>query len=164
MRHLNKLATTFCAAVLGLFALTACEGGDLYNVNAPGWLQGKIDSIANNSEGPSYIDVIPNPATLGAVDNTTAWWSVFTDDVKAEPGETYQIKFTNYGGASNWNNFVIILRNGIASGEKVTMSMAFFVQTTGVGTLNTLMVPIVTTGVLRRWRAVNETGLHGLRR
>lgn len=118
MRHLNKLATTFCAAVLGLLALTACEGGDLYNVNAPGWLQGKIDSIANNSEGPSYIDVIPNPATLGAVDNTTAWWSVFTDDVKAEPGETYQIKFTNYGGASNWNNFVIILRNGVASGEE----------------------------------------------
>ena len=118
MRHLNKLATTFCAAVLALLLLTGCEGSELYSIGAPDWLQEKIDSIAKNSSGDEYIDITPNPAELGAVDNSTGWWTVFTDDVKIEPGQLYRVKFTNYGGASNYNNFVMILRNGIAPGEE----------------------------------------------
>ena len=34
MRHLNKIASVFCAAALGMMALTSCEGGDLFSVNA----------------------------------------------------------------------------------------------------------------------------------
>ena len=48
MRHLNKLASVFCTAALGLLTLTGCEGGDLYNVNAPDWLSDKIAEIAGN--------------------------------------------------------------------------------------------------------------------
>ena len=118
MRHLNKLAATFCAAVVGLLMLTGCEGGELYTINSPSWLQDRIDSIANSGKGESYIDVTPEPAELGAADNSTAWWTVFTTDIKVEPGLPYRVKFTNYGGASNYNNFVIILRNGIAPGAE----------------------------------------------
>ena len=118
MRHLNKLAATFCAAVIGLLMLTGCEGGELYTINSPSWLQDRIDSIANSGKGESYIDVTPEPAELGAADNSTAWWTVFTTDIKVEPGLPYRVKFTNYGGASNYNNFVIILRNGIAPGTE----------------------------------------------
>lgn len=54
--------------------------------------------------------VTPNPTNLGAEDNSTGWWSAFTDDIKVPAGTTYQVNFTNYAGGSNWNNYVIILR------------------------------------------------------
>jgi hypothetical protein len=55
-----------------------------------------------------------SPSTLGAEDNTTGWWSVFTDDQKVESGSTQIFKFTNYTcQANNWNNFVVILRNAV---------------------------------------------------
>ena len=34
MKHLNKIASAFCAAALGMLALTSCEGGDLYKENS----------------------------------------------------------------------------------------------------------------------------------
>lgn len=56
------------------------------------------------------VAITPNPVNLGAEDNSTGWWSAFTDDVKVAAGETYKVNFTNYAGGSNWNNYVIILR------------------------------------------------------
>ena len=38
MKYLNKLASVFLFAALGVFALTSCEGSDLYKVGAPDWL------------------------------------------------------------------------------------------------------------------------------
>ena len=117
MKYLNKIVSgrllhtvVCCGAALLLMALTRCEGSELYSVNAPDWIAAKVDSI-KNSQTSSVVTVTPNPTVLGASDNTTPWWTVFTDDIKAEPGKTYQISFINYGGSSNWNNFVIILRN-----------------------------------------------------
>ena len=108
MKYLNKLASVFFIAILGVITMTSCEGGDLYNIGAPDWLS----EMGGEEEDPSSIvETTPNPTKLGAADNTTAWWTEFTDDIKAEPGKTYQVKFTNFGGASNWNNFVLILRN-----------------------------------------------------
>lgn len=107
MKYLNQLASVFLLATLGVFALTSCEGGDLYNVNAPEWLS----EMGGEEEEVEIIEITPNPTDLGKADNTTPWWTVFTDDIQAESGKTYQIKFNNYGGSSNWNNFVFILRN-----------------------------------------------------
>ena len=107
MKHLIKTATTFCLSAIGMLAMMSCEGADLYKVSAPDWLADKElpEEVLN------IVDVIPNPAKLGTADNTTGFWTVFTDDVKTEPGMTYQLKFVNYGGNSNWKNFVIILRS-----------------------------------------------------
>ncbi len=110
MKHLNKLISVFCLAVLVLLTLTGCEGADLHNIGSPSWLNDKVDSIAN-SKKTTIVSVTPNPTELGAPDLSQEWWSVFTDDVKIEPGTSAQVKFINYGGSSNWNNFVIILRN-----------------------------------------------------
>ncbi len=46
MRHLNKIATAFCAAALAIVSLTSCEGGELFSVNSPDWIASKADSIA----------------------------------------------------------------------------------------------------------------------
>ena len=35
MKYLNKFASVFLFAALGVFALTSCEGSDLYKVGAP---------------------------------------------------------------------------------------------------------------------------------
>lgn len=107
MKYLNKFVSALFVATLGIMTLASCEGADLYKINAPDWLS----EMGGEEEKSDIVDVTPNPSKLGLPDNTTPWWSEFTDDVKAEPGSTYQIKFTNYGGGSNWNNFVFILRN-----------------------------------------------------
>jgi hypothetical protein len=57
------------------------------------------------------------PAIVGLEDNTTPWWSAFSDDVQVPVGETRSFSFTNYtDGKSNWDNYVCILRNA-AKGE-----------------------------------------------
>ena len=37
MRILRKLVYVCCSITLGLMALSSCEGGELYDVNAPDW-------------------------------------------------------------------------------------------------------------------------------
>lgn len=110
MKNLKKIATAFCTTALGMVMLTGCEGSELYSIGAPDWISDKADSIAA-AKAAKVVTLIPTPEVLGAEDNSQDWWSVFTDDVQLEQGKTYQIPLTNYGGASNWNNFVIILRN-----------------------------------------------------
>lgn len=56
--------------------------------------------------------VTPSPVILGAEDCTTGWWGAHLDaDVKVPAGETRAFSFTNLGGAANWNNYVVVLRN-----------------------------------------------------
>ena len=109
MKHLNKLASVFCMAAMGLTALTGCEGSDMFSVNSPDWLSEKIDEIANSNKGT--VPTI-SPTTLGATDNSDAWWTSHLDaDVKIESNKSYSTTFTNYtSGGNNWNNYVVVLR------------------------------------------------------
>ncbi len=109
MKYLNKLASVFFIAMLGMLTMTSCEGGDLYDIGSPEWLS---EMGGGEEDDSNIITVVPNPTTLGNTDNTTPWWTVFTDDIKAEPGKTYQVQFLNYGsGTSNWLNYLLVLRN-----------------------------------------------------
>ena len=48
--------------------------------------------------------------SIGATDNSTGWWGAHSDNIKVGPNETFVSTFTNYtSGASNWNNFVVVL-------------------------------------------------------
>lgn len=80
MKHLNKIASTFCAAALGLLLLTGCEGGELYNVNAPDWISQKIDSIENSkTSGEEVLEGMQEDVyTIGNTDYTSGWWSGFS--------------------------------------------------------------------------------------
>ena len=75
MRHLNKIASVFCAAALGLMTLTGCEGGDLYNINAPDWISEKADSIAaSKTGGDEELEGMEEDVyTIGATDFSTGW-------------------------------------------------------------------------------------------
>jgi hypothetical protein len=77
-------------------------------------------STANGKEAKTMVTVKESasnaaaftPSLVGLEDNTTAWWTAFSDDVKVPAGETRSFSFTNYtDGLNNWDNFVTILRN-----------------------------------------------------
>lgn len=70
--------------------------------------------------------VTPSPAILGAEDCTTGWWGAHLDaDVKVPAGETRAFSFTNLGGAANWNNYVVVLRNAVLAEYVVVRSDNF---------------------------------------
>lgn len=70
----------------------------------------KTFSVVKELSAFTQTVVVPTPTTLGALDCSTPWWSVHTDNIKVEPKETKVVNFTNYTtGESNWNNFVIVL-------------------------------------------------------
>jgi hypothetical protein len=70
--------------------------------------------------------VTPSPAILGAEDCTTGWWGAHLDaDVKVPAGETRAFSFTNLGGAANWNNYVVVLRNAALAEYVVARSDNF---------------------------------------
>ncbi len=82
-------------------------------------------STANGKEAKTIVTVKESassaaaftPSLVGLEDNTTAWWTAFSDDVKVPAGETRSFSFTNYtDGLNNWDNFLTILRNA-AKGE-----------------------------------------------
>ena len=81
----------------------------MFSVNGPDWLSEKIDSIANSNKGT--VPTI-SPTTLGATDNSDAWWTSHLDaDIKIESNKSYSTTFTNYtSGANNYNNYVVVLR------------------------------------------------------
>ena len=77
-------------------------------------------STANGKEAKTMVTVKESassaaaftPSLVGLKDNTTAWWTAFSDDVKVPAGETRSFSFTNYtDGLNIWDNFVTILRN-----------------------------------------------------
>ena len=74
MKYLNKIASVFCAAALGILSLTSCEGGDLYSVDAPDWISARADSIAKakSQGGEEVIEGMEEDVyTIGAKDFST---------------------------------------------------------------------------------------------
>ena len=70
----------------------------------------KTFSVVKELSAFTQTVVVPTPTTLGALDCSTPWWSVHTENIKVEPKETKVVNFTNYTtGENNWNNFVIVL-------------------------------------------------------
>ena len=66
---------------------------------------------ANPVIGAAEFAVVDKLYTsVGATDNSTAFWGDHSEMVKVAPGETFVTRFTNYSnGQNNWNNFVVVL-------------------------------------------------------
>lgn len=119
MKNLNKLATVFCSAVLGLMALTSCEGGDLYSFNSPDWISSRADSIAaekaKNQSGEEEIEGMQEDVyTIGATDYSTGWWAVFSKYYQIPEGEKWIAQFNlniNPNATNTYKNFALIITN-----------------------------------------------------
>lgn len=54
--------------------------------------------------------VVFKSTTIGAEDNTSAWWTQFSDYFKISAGNTLHLGFTNHtSGAGSWNNWNLAL-------------------------------------------------------
>lgn len=122
MKYINKLATLFCGAAFGLLAMTSCEGGDLYGVNSPDWLQEKIDSI-NAAKGQGGEEDIPGMMedvyTIGATDYSTGWWAQFSKYYKIHDNMKWYGQFNlniNPSASNTYKNFALILTNDVDRG------------------------------------------------
>ena len=116
MRHLNKIASVFCAAALGMMALTSCEGGDLYNVFGPDWLSSKVDSIRNANQGgeEELVGMMEDVYTIGATDYSTGWWAQFSKYYQIPQGQVWNAQFNlniNPNASNTYKNFAMIISN-----------------------------------------------------
>ena len=113
MRHLNKIASVFCAAALGMMALTSCEGGDLFSVNAPDWISAKADSIANSKTpgGETVIEgLMEDVYNIGTPDLTAAFFTLGKTYV-VPAGQKWQAQFNLTVNPDNmyYKNFYLVL-------------------------------------------------------
>ena len=119
MKYLNKIATAFCAAALGLMTLTSCEGGDLFSIDSPDWISSKADSIAaekaKNQSGDDVIDGLEEDVyQVGAPDFSTGWWAQFSKYYQIPEGQKWIAQFNlsiNPKATNTYKNFAMIICN-----------------------------------------------------
>ncbi len=121
MKSLNKLATLFTLAVIGFFALTSCEGSDLFNVGAPDWVAAKADSIKNANAGQEEVleNMQEDVYTVGATDFSTGWWAAFSKYYQIPAGKKFHLQFNlniNPKATNTYKNFALILSNDVDRG------------------------------------------------
>ncbi len=93
----------------------SCSEISFIEINPPADLQSKIDSIADANRKPDSDTTWFTIATalVGAEDNSSAWWTEFSDYFPVVQGKRTVLEFYNHGtGANNWNNYNVCLATG----------------------------------------------------
>ena len=121
MKHLNKLASVFCVAAMGLTALTGCEGSDMYSVNSPDWLSEKIDSIEKSKVSTEEVLVGMNEDvyTVGSTDFSSGFWSSFSKYYVVQDNQKWNAVFNlniNPSATNTYKNFALIITNDVDRG------------------------------------------------
>ena len=112
MKHLNKIASAFCAAALGMLALTSCEGGDLYKMDAPDWIAEKVDSIKQANTPEELVGMMDDYYPIGETDFTASFWTLGKTYV-VPAGKKWNAEFTLTVNPDNkyYKNFYIVLNS-----------------------------------------------------
>ena len=121
MKHLNKLASVFCVAAMGLTALTGCEGSDMFSVNSPDWLSEKIDSIEKSKVSTEEVLVGMNEDvyTVGNTDFSSGFWSSFSKYYVVQDNQKWNAVFNlniNPSATNTYKNFALIITNDVDRG------------------------------------------------
>lgn len=121
MKHLNKLASVFCVAAMGLTALTGCEGSDMFSVNSPDWLSEKIDSIEKSKVSTEEVLVGMNEDvyTVGNTDFSSGFWSSFSKYYVVQDNQKWNAMFNlniNPSATNTYKNFALIITNDVDRG------------------------------------------------
>ncbi|MCD7925899.1 MAG: bacterial Ig-like domain-containing protein [Bacteroides sp.] len=117
MRILKKLAYVCCSITLGLMALSSCEGGELYDVNAPDWISEKVDSIADSKKDPEeeiLEGMQEDVYSFGNTDYTSGFWTAFSKYYVVPDGQKWHGVFNlNINPADNtyYKNFALVITN-----------------------------------------------------
>lgn len=111
MRHLNKLLCACSFAALGLPALTGCEGGELFEVNAPDWISDKVQDI-EDSENGNQEDIY----TFGSTDYSSAFWTEFSKYYVIPDGKIWTAEFELHidpNATNTYKNFALVMTNDV---------------------------------------------------
>ena len=115
MKYLNKLASVFFIAALGVMTLTSCEGSDLFKVNAPDWLS---EMGGDEEEGGGDEEDLSGQKedvyTIGATDFSTGWWQQFSKYYVIPEATKWIAQFTlniNPSAPNTYKNFAMIISN-----------------------------------------------------
>lgn len=102
---LRALSAVAAAAAVSM----GCTGLEPYSVNAPADLEDKIaeyEAEKKKSQTDDYTEITITNALVGAEDNSSAWWTEFSQYFMVPSGKKLVVEFENFGsGANNWNNW-----------------------------------------------------------
>ena len=122
MKYIHQIKSVIFLAVMGLLTLTGCEGGDLYNVDAPDWISQKIDSI-NKSKQNTGEDVLvgmqEDVYSIGAKDFTSGFWQQFSKYYVVPENTKWNAVFNlniNPNDNTYYKNFALIITNDVDRG------------------------------------------------
>lgn len=122
MRILKKIAYACCSVTLGLLALTSCEGGELYDVNAPDWISEKIQEIEDSKKQPEeevLEGMQEDVYTIGSTDFTSGWWAAFSKYYVVPDGEKWNAVLNlhiNPADNTYYKNFALVISNDVERG------------------------------------------------
>ena len=110
MKYLNKLASVFFVASLGVMALTSCEGSDMYNVNAPSWLSEKGEDEPEPEEQEELVGQMEDVYDIGKADLTSGFFTLGKTYV-VPAGAKWQAQFNLTVNPDNkyYKNFYLVL-------------------------------------------------------
>jgi len=110
MKYLNKLASAFLFSALGVFALTSCEGGDLYKVNPPEWLSEMGGEEPEPEPTEELVGQMEDVYDIGNADLTSGFWTLGKTYV-VPAGEKWQAQFNLTVNPDNkyYKNFYIVI-------------------------------------------------------
>ena len=110
MKYLNKLASVFLFAALGVFALTSCEGSDLYKVGAPDWLSEMGGEEEEPEPEEELVGQMEDVYDIGKADLTSGFFTLGKTYV-VPAGAKWQAQFNLTVNPDNkyYKNFYLVL-------------------------------------------------------
>ncbi len=116
MRTRDLMLKALCATAFTAVVSAGCTGLEPYTIDAPDDLAEKIAAYqAEKEAGKSddYEEITITTALVGAEDNTSGWWTEFSQYFNVPSGKKLFLEFENFGsGANNWNNWNVCVANG----------------------------------------------------
>ncbi len=137
MKITKLIGCAWCIAVLAAFGLAGCEELDIYSIDAPSDLQSRIDSIAAVRAGldtgdTTYLNIAT--AIVGAEDNSSGWWTAFSDYFTIPTNKLLHLEFVNHGaGINNWNNWNLAVTNEVADRDGEGYAEYFLLRSDAFG-------------------------------
>ncbi len=109
MKALKMMLKAICAVVFAATVSLGCSGLEPYVVDAPDDLADKIAEYQEEKakkQTDDYTEIDITATLVGAEDNSSAWWTEFSQYFTVPSGKKLVVEFENYGsGENNWNNW-----------------------------------------------------------
>ena len=91
--------------------MTGCEGGELFDVNAPDWISDKVQEI-EDSENNNQEDIY----TFGSTDYSSAFWTEFSKYYVVPDGKIWTAEFELHidpNATNTYKNFALVMTNDV---------------------------------------------------